>query len=81
VDFITKITIIAKKNDSIMVVVKTLTKVTHFILVKTTHKAMNIAQICMKEVARLHRVPKDIVQIEIQSLLSIFGKVCSRDLG
>ena len=35
-------------NDAIMVVVDKLTKVAHFILVKTTHKETNIADIYMK---------------------------------
>jgi hypothetical protein len=33
-----------KQHDSIMVVVDKLTKETHFIPVKTTHKATNIAE-------------------------------------
>jgi hypothetical protein len=41
-----------------MVVVDKLTKETQFILVKTTNKASNIIEIYMKEVARLHEVPK-----------------------
>ena len=44
-----------------MVVVDKLTKAMHFIAVKTTHKATNIVEIYMKEVARLHGVPKAIV--------------------
>jgi hypothetical protein len=50
-----------KQHDSIMVVVDKLTKETHFIPVRTTHKATNIAKIYMREVARLHGVPKAIV--------------------
>jgi hypothetical protein len=50
-----------KQHDSIMVVVDKLTKSTHFILLKTTHKAEDVANIFMKEVARLHRIPKTIV--------------------
>jgi IS30 family transposase len=50
-----------KQHDFIMVVVDKLTKTTHFILVKTKHKATTIADIYMKEVARLHGVPKAIV--------------------
>jgi hypothetical protein len=42
-DFITKLPIIVKQHDSIMVVVDKLTKATHFIPVNTTHKATNIA--------------------------------------
>jgi hypothetical protein len=43
-----------------MVVVDKLTKKTHFILVKTTHKESNTVEIYMKEVVRLHGVPKEI---------------------
>jgi hypothetical protein len=44
-----------------MVVVEKLTKATHFIPTKTTHKAKNIVDVYMKEVARIHGVPKTIV--------------------
>jgi hypothetical protein len=43
VDFITKLPRIVKQHDFIMVVMDKLTKVAHFILVKTTHKETNIA--------------------------------------
>ena len=61
IDFTTKIPKTVKNHDSIMVVVGKLTKVAHFIHVKTTHKAVNIAEIYKKEVVRLHGVPKTIV--------------------
>jgi hypothetical protein len=43
VDFITKLPRIVEQHDSIMVVVDKLTKATHFIPMKTTHKEKNIA--------------------------------------
>jgi hypothetical protein len=46
--FITKRPRTVKRNDSIMVVVDKLSKTMHFIPVKTTHKASNIANIYMK---------------------------------
>jgi hypothetical protein len=61
INFITKFPRTMKQHDSIMVVVDKLTKVTHFIHVKTTHKATNIAEIYMKKVVRLHGVHKAIV--------------------
>jgi hypothetical protein len=42
-DFIIKIPRNYKENDSIMVVVKKITKVSHFIPVNSMHKAVNIA--------------------------------------
>jgi hypothetical protein len=44
IDFITKFPRTTRQHDSIMVVVDKLTKVAHFIPVKMTHKATNIAK-------------------------------------
>jgi hypothetical protein len=44
-----------------MVVVEKLTKAIHFIPLKTTHKAIDVVDIFLKEVARLHKIPKTIV--------------------
>ena len=62
------------KHDFIMVVVDKLTKETHFIPVKTTHKATNFVEIYMKEVARLHGVPKEIVSDRDPKFTSNFWK-------
>ena len=59
--FIMKFPTTVKQHDSIMVVVDKLMKMTHFILVKTSHKTTNIIEIYMKEVVRIHGVPKAIV--------------------
>jgi prephenate dehydrogenase len=56
IEFITKFPKIVKQHDSIMMVVDKLTKAAHFILVNTTHKETNIADIYMREVFRLHGV-------------------------
>jgi hypothetical protein len=60
-DFITGFPRTGKLHDLIMVVVDKITKAAHFIPLKTTHKATDVADIFMKEVARLHRIPKTIV--------------------
>jgi hypothetical protein len=60
-DFITKLPKTTKQHDSIMVVVDKLTKVSHFIPVKSTHKAANIDDISLREIYRIHGVPKTIV--------------------
>ena len=44
-----------------MVVVDKLSKATHFIHVKTTYKVANLADIFMKEIFRLHGIPKMII--------------------
>jgi hypothetical protein len=61
IDFITKFPRKTRQHDSIMVVVDKLTKSTHFVPVKMIHTIANIAEIYMREIARLHGIPKEIV--------------------
>jgi hypothetical protein len=73
-DFITGLPRIAKMHDSIMVVVDKLTKVAHFIPLKTTHQAVDVADIFIREVARLHRIPKMIMSKRDPKFTSNFWK-------
>jgi hypothetical protein len=50
-DFITRFPRTTKLHDSIMVVMDKLTKDAHFIPLKTTHKAADVVDIFIKEVA------------------------------
>jgi len=58
IDFIIGLPRIKRQNDFVMVIVDKLSKATHFIPVKSTYKVVNIANIFMKEVFRLHGIPK-----------------------
>ena len=58
-DFITGLTKTNKQNDSNMVVVDKLSKSTNFIPVKSTYKAVNIADIFMRDIFRLHGIRDD----------------------
>ena len=60
-DFITGLPKIKKQNDSIMVVVDKLSKVAHFIPIKFTYNTVQNADIFMKEIFRLHGIPKVII--------------------
>ena len=60
-DLINGLPKIQKKNDSIFVIIKKLSKEAHFILVKSTYKAVNITDIFLKEIFILHGVPKEII--------------------
>jgi hypothetical protein len=60
-DFITGLPKIAKQHDAIMVVVDKLSKATHFISIKYTFKDINIANVFMKQIFRLHGFPKTII--------------------
>jgi hypothetical protein len=50
-DFITRLPRTRKQHDAIMVVVDKLTKAAHFFPMRTTHKAANVVDIYMREVA------------------------------
>jgi hypothetical protein len=73
-DFITGFPKSTKKNDAIMVVVEKLSKDTHFIPVKSTCKVIDIANIFMKEIFRLHGIPKEIISEKDTKFTSIFWK-------
>ena len=51
----------SRQHDSIMVVVDRLKKLAHFILVNSTYSVNDVAQVFMREIVRLHGVPKKIV--------------------
>jgi hypothetical protein len=74
-DFITGLSQdMTRLHDLIMVVVENLTKAAHFIPLKTTHKETDVADIFMKEVARLHGIPKTIVSNRDPKFTSNFWK-------
>jgi hypothetical protein len=73
-DFITGLPTSTKQNDAIMVVVDKLSKSAHFIPVKSTCKAIDIANIFMKEIFRLHGMPKEIVSDRDTKFTSNFWK-------
>ena len=60
-DFITGLPRNQNLNDSIMVVVDKLSRETHFIPVRTTYKAANIANIFLRQFFQLHGIPKVIL--------------------
>jgi CRISPR/Cas system CSM-associated protein Csm2 small subunit len=73
-DFITGLPTSTKQNDAIMVVVDKLSKSAHFIPVKSTCKAIDIAQVLMKEIFRLHDMPKEIMSDRDMKFTSNFWK-------
>ena len=64
-----------------MVVVDKLTKEAHFILVKSTHKTDDIANIFMKEIFKLHGLLKEIVSHRDVKFTSNFWKGLFAYLG
>lgn len=60
-DFITSLPRTKKQHESIMVVVDKLRKTSHFILVKSTYKTVEIADIFTREIFPLHGIPKVVI--------------------
>jgi hypothetical protein len=60
-DFIVGLPRTQSVYDSIRVIVDRLTKVTHFIPVKTTYSEPQLAELYMSRIVYLHGVPKKIV--------------------
>jgi hypothetical protein len=73
-DFITGFPTSTKHNDAIMVVVDKLSKSTHFIPIKSTCKEIDIANVFMKEIFKLHGMPKKIVSDRDTKFTSNFWK-------
>jgi hypothetical protein len=60
--------------DSIWVIVDRLTKVAHFIPVKTTYSGTKLAELYMSRIVCLHGVPKKIVSDRGSQFTSNFGR-------
>jgi hypothetical protein len=60
-NFVTGLPQTQKGNDSIWVIIDRLTKVAHFILLKTTFGGATLAWIYLKEIVKLHGIPRKIV--------------------
>jgi hypothetical protein len=73
-DFIMGLPRTGKLHDSIMVVVYKLAKAAHFIPLKTTQKATDVANIFIKEVAQLHGISRSIVSDRDPKFTSNFWK-------
>jgi transposase InsO family protein len=60
-DFIVELTRTQAGHNSIWVIVDRLTKVAHFIVVKTTYSGAKLGELYMSRIVWLHGVPKKIV--------------------
>nr|CAH67706.1 H0512B01.1 [Oryza sativa] len=80
-DFITGLPRTSVGHDSIWVVVDRLTKVAHFIPVKTTYTGHKLAELYMARVVCLHGVPKKIVSDRGSQFTSKFWQKLQSELG
>jgi transposase InsO family protein len=80
-DFITGLPKSNRGNDSIWVIVDHLTKVAHFIPVKTTLDGRQLADLYISRIVSLHGVPKTIVSDRGSQFMSRFWKKLHEALG
>jgi hypothetical protein len=60
-DFVVVLPRTPRENDSIWVIVDRLTKVAHFVPIKTQHRTERLVELCVEHILRLHGAPKSIV--------------------
>jgi hypothetical protein len=80
-DFITGFPRSSRGNDSIWVIVDRLTKVAHFIPVKTTYTSGQLADLYLSRIVSLHGVPKTIVSDRGTQFTSRFWRSLHQALG
>ena len=74
-DFIVGLPRTQQGNDTVWVIVDRLTKSTHFLPIKVSHSLNKLAELYIKEVARLHGIPASIVSDRDPRLHRDFGQV------
>ena len=80
-DFIVEQPRTATRHDSTFVVVNTLTKSAHFILVHMTYHAPEITRFFISKIVRLHGVPKRIIYDRVLVFTRRFWNIFQEALG
>ncbi|WZY72146.1 hypothetical protein YC2023_004386 [Brassica napus] len=80
-DFVTGLPTTLGGRNAIWVIVDRLTKSAHFIAIKKTDGADQLAQIYLREIVRLHGVPVSIVSDRDTKFTSAFWKAFQKALG
>ena len=80
-DFITWFPSTVRQHDSIMVILDRLIKVMHFIPLKSTLSARDVAQVFIRDVVRLHGFPKNIMLDKDEKFTSKLWKELFASLG
>ena len=80
-DFIIGLPRTSKQHDAIMVAIDKLSKVSHFVVVKSTNSSSEVLQVFVKEIVTLHGVPKKFISNRDAKFTSKFWKELFVGLG
>ena len=80
-DFIVGLPRSQKRNDSIQVIVDRLTKIAHFVPVKTKTDAKKLADLYVEHILRLHGAPSNIVSDRGSQFMSRFWEALHKSIG
>ena len=71
----------SRKHDAIWVIIDRLTKSAHFLLINVTYSLDRLADLYIKEIVRLHGVPKEIISDRDSRFLSRFWRRLQESIG
>ncbi|WZZ27141.1 hypothetical protein YC2023_010542 [Brassica napus] len=80
-DFVSGLPTTTGGKNSIWVIVDRLTKSAHFLAIKTSDRADQLARTYISEIVRLHRVPVSIVSDRDTKFTSVFWRAFQKALG
>ena len=75
-DFMVELPVTGRKHDSVWVMVDRLTKLAHFLPVRTDYSLDKLAELYIKEIVRLHGIPMFIISDrDLTFTLRFWGKL------
>lgn len=80
-DFIVGLPLSSRHHDAILVTIDTLTKVSHFSPVCTTYTARNVTQVFLRDIVRLHVIPRKIISNQDSLFTLSFWRELQSALG
>ena len=73
-DFVTHLSRTSRKHDAVWVIVDSLTKLTHFLIVRMTFTQEEFCKLYIRKIVQLHGVPISIVSYQDPRFIAQFWK-------